>query len=143
MGFWKRVVFCVLYAVFVLLLVELASRAYLCIRKGTPFLSPGAITYAFYPELETVKRERIKKGDEYFDILILGGSVVNDDWGNIGETLREKLENKTGKKVRIHNVSASAHNSLDSYYKYGYLADKEFDSVLFYHAINEVQANNC
>jgi len=36
----------------------------------------------------------------------------------------------------------AAHTSRDSYLKYKWLADKQFDLIVFYHGINEARANN-
>lgn len=85
----------------------------------------------------------IRKDDDYFDILMLGGSVLRRKYGAIEQYLQEKLTYKSKRRIRTHNVSLSAHSSLDSYYKYRHLSRKRFDLVMVYHGVNEVRANNC
>ena len=139
----KTVFYSICMVIAVLLLAEIASRVFLAIRMDAPFFMPGRIIYNYYPELKAVKESVIDKEDGYFDILFLDGSALNNRWGNIEELLLDELESRTNRKVRIYNLSMPAHTSLDSYYKYKYLDDKQFDLVLFYHGINELRINNC
>jgi len=138
----KRVIFLILYVVYLLFLLEISSRGFWAIRHGVPFFKAEEIFYVFYPSLQTVKQEEIHLEDDYFDILLLGGSVLTPHYGSIPSILQEKLISRTKKAVRIHNVAQKGHTSLDSYYKYSHLMDKNFDVVIFYHGINEVRANN-
>ena len=89
------------------------------------------------------ERVRINKGDHIIDILLLGGSVLHDQRSNISQVLLEKITFATKQKTRVYNLSEPGHTSLDSYYKYRHLSNKEFDLVLFYHGINELRLNNC
>ena len=138
----KKVVHFSIYLVYFLLLLEVCSRGLWAVRYGVPFFESEKIIYAFYPELREVEQEEIRREDGYFDILLLGGSVLNDRFGSVRQILLEKLTLKTIEEVRVHNLAVPAHTSLDSYYKYRRLLDKNFDLVLFYHGINEVRANN-
>ncbi len=137
------VIIALLYATYLLILMEVASRAYLNIRHDVPFFEPETIIYNFYPELRELKKKDIHRNDGYFDILVLGASVLHPNWGYIEQILSEELSQKTQGNFRIHNLSRSAHSSLDSYHKYKRLMEKSFDLVVFYHGINEVRANNC
>lgn len=138
----KNVALISIYILFLLILFEVSSRAFWAVR-GVPFLRPEEIiTHQFYPELRWVKERKIDSENGYFDVLLLGGSVLHDDFGDVGQILLEKLTFGTKSNVRIHNVSENTHTSLDSYYKYKHLQEKDFDLVIFYHGINEVRANN-
>jgi len=131
------------YICYVLLIIEITSRTFLAISADVPFFKPGEIVYTFYPELREIQQQELYEEDGVFDILLLGGSALHPEWGHIERILRERLSQRTPKKFRIHNVSQPAHTSRDSYVKYKQLSDKHFDVVVFYHAINEVRANNC
>lgn len=80
--------------------------------------------------------------DDSYDILLLGGSALHRDWGQIEEALAERLAENGRKRVRIFNLAMPAHTSRDSRLKYAALADARFELVVFYHGINEARANN-
>lgn len=136
-----KTVFIVIYIIFLLLLVEIVSRLFWTIRKDIPFFKPEEIVYLFYPPLRDVKQKQISKDDDYFDVLFLGGSVLADK--AIEQILKEKYAYRTKKEMRIYNLSALGHSTLDSLHKYRFLSDKHFDLVVFYHGINDTRANNC
>jgi hypothetical protein len=138
----RRARYVLLYAFYLFVLVEVAARSYLTIAENANFLHPETVLYKYYPELGNLKQERVDGDDGYFDILFLGGSVLNPEFGEIEQLLLDKLTDTTGRDIRIHNLSAGGHTSLDSYYKYLKLGDKQFDFVFVYHGINEVRANN-
>ncbi len=139
----RRVVYCTVYVLFLLLLAELGARAFWKTR-GVPFFTAQRRIYrSFYPTLPPLEREPLDEDEEGFDVLMLGGSALHVDYGDIEHVLRERLCRAMGRHVRVHNLSAPAHTSLDSYYKYKHLSDKRFDLVLVYHGINELRANNC
>ncbi len=102
------------------------------------FSSPGDQAYMWYPELKNL--DTYDKDD--FNVLLLDGSALTEDWGSVPQCLEKKLELLLDKEVNIVNLAAAAHSSLDSVYKYGWIKDKHFDLVVFYHGINEVRANN-
>lgn len=139
----RRIAVLVLYAVVLLLAVELAARLFWTLRHGTPLLRTKEILYAFYPELELVGRRPIRRGDGDLDVLILGGSVVNDRYGNVGTLLGERLTRTLRRPVKLYNLSRTGHTTLDSLFKYQHLEGREFDLVVVYHGINEARANNC
>jgi hypothetical protein len=125
-----------------LFLSEMVSRFFWNIKYKVPFFQMDKIIYAFYPELKIFQNRVISSDNKTFDILLLGGSVLNKKWSDIERLLLEKLTYITKKKITIYNVARPSHTSLDSYYKYKYLDDKQFDLVIFYHGINEIRANN-
>jgi len=129
------------YLAYVSLLGELAARAYLTLALHVSFWHPSELVEHFYPELRDMRRAPISRADAPYDVLVLGASVMA--LGNIEELLRQGLEKKLGREVRIHSLAVRAHTSRDSYMKYARLGAQRFDLVLVYHAINEVRANNC
>ncbi|MFA5089767.1 MAG: hypothetical protein WC510_01880 [Candidatus Omnitrophota bacterium] len=139
----KRIIVFFLFLFFLLLLLEAGSRIYWFSLGGVSLLRQADIIYCFYPELKAVKEKAIGKDDGYFDILFLGGSVLNSKMSPVEQLLFDRLSAETGRRVRIHNVAKPAHTSLDSFYKYRFLKDKNFDLVVFYHGINDLRANNC
>ncbi len=142
----KQIAFCCVYALFLLVIVELGSRAFWKAR-GVPFwAAPRNIYRSFYPMISSVEREAhryAENGEDCFEVLMLGGSALHPKYGDIEHVLREKLIRTRGECVRVYNLSAAGHTSLDSYYKYKHLARMHFDLVIVYHGINEVRANNC
>ena len=129
------------YLLYLLLLGELAARTYLAVTLHTSFWRPAEAIEHFYPELGEVRRASISRTDDAYDVLVLGASVMV--LGDIQELLQKGLEKKLQRTVRIHNVSVRAHTTRDSFLKYVRLADKRFDLVIVYDAVNEVRANNC
>jgi len=126
-----------------ILLVTEASCRVLWWWQGVPFLtSPSQIHLAFYPALRELE-PRIIQRDETYDVLLLGGSVISEEFSSIGEQLAERLAFEYRKPARVFNLGAKAHTTLDSYYKYRHLRDKRFDLVVVYHGINEIRTNNC
>lgn len=139
----KRASFYILYAIFLLLVAEVSARAFWQTR-GVPFFAAHrSIQWSFYPALLGLERNPSGDEEDCFDVLMLGGSVLNTDYGDIEHGLRERLARATRACVRIYNLSAPAHTSLDSYYKYRHLTSRSFDLVVVYHGINEVRTNNC
>ena len=140
----KKLVFTLIFILFLLLPLEIASRAYWAVTKQVSFFAPEAM-YLFYPALKDVSKAKVTKNDGYYDILFLGGSVLYDSgtWAKAIPLLQEKLKDKTALPVRIHNVARPSHSSRDSLFKYRFLKDKHFDLVVIYDSINEVRANNC
>lgn len=121
---------------------EVASRAYWAYR-GLSFANAQRELHLFYyPRLRPVEALRIDPDDGFYDVLLLGGSVLMPAYGQIGASLGRRLGRATGQPTRIHNVAFEGHSSLDSLYKYRHLRDKHFDLVVLYHGINEVRANN-
>jgi hypothetical protein len=136
---WALVILFCLFCI--LLTAEIACRAFWHIKRGVGFFSPQDIIYTYYPEIVPIKQADIHPKDGFFDILLLGGSVLHNK--RIKQFLQKEYEAKTGAKIRIHDATRKAHTTLDSYYKYKLLGDKAFDLVLLYHGINDVRLNNC
>ncbi|MHC5043976.1 MAG: hypothetical protein ACYTGI_16550 [Planctomycetota bacterium] len=137
----RRLRFLLVYALVLLVLVELTCRLFWRI-SGVSFLAaPNRIHHFFYPELRPVEEARSTREDGAFDVCVLGGSVLQ--YGDFPEQLTQALEEAYRRPVRVHSLAREAHTSLDAYYKYRHLDGQRFDLVLFYHGINEARANNC
>jgi hypothetical protein len=94
-----------------------------------------------YPELwrSDVVETSVTREDEYFDVLLLGGSV----FAQAQTQLQRKLEKEFGEGIRVFGLAASGHTTRDSYLKHSRLSDKEFDLIVIYHGINDVRLNCC
>lgn len=137
-----RVVLLLISLLFVVAAAEVASRLYWRLSFAVPFRDPGALLYAFYPELKRVDRERPSHEDEYFDVLLLGGSVLHNDYAPVAQDLREQLTYQGYRNVRVYNLAGIAHSSRDSRIKYAAVAGAAFELVVFYHGINDARANS-
>ncbi|MCF2500839.1 hypothetical protein [Dyadobacter chenhuakuii] len=140
---WRSFLFSLIFFVILFVATEIILRIAL-VCYGYPFLKPGDYLYTgFYPTLKEMIGKDIRSDDEVQDILILGGSVISTPWSNMEMRLDTILQKKYGKskKFAFYNTAAAGHTSLDNIIKYKLLADKRFDLVIYYEAINENRAN--
>ena len=132
------------YAVLIVILLislEAGSRLFWA-RQGAGFWSAQRNLYLkFYPQLRNFET-RDDPCSDCFDVLMLGGSALTRTYGSIEDILMEELSRLTTLRVRVFNLAALGHSSLDSYYKYRHLGNRHFDLVLVYEAINEARAND-
>ena len=129
--------------VLMLAFLEGAARIFWNVEYDLPLFQSDAVLHAFYPELKDAYWEDPDLGQgEPVEILLLGGSVLNRNWGSIELELREQLTYALKRPIRIYNLAEIGHTSRDSLLKYQTLTDKDFDLVIFYHGINEARANN-
>ena len=106
-----------LYVFYLVVLLEVASRAFWALAYDVHLLRMEDVFYAFYPEAEPVRRSYC--GDEGMDVLLLGASVLKSRVSPaIEPLLSAQLEARYGERVCIHNVSRLGHTTLDSYYKF-------------------------
>lgn len=138
----RRILFRIIWVLFVLLLFELTARGFLCVFARVSPLHPDRIVYSFYPELRPLMQKRVVAGDRTVDVLLLGGSALNVRWSTIRAFIAERLTREVRRPVLVHSLAVEAHTSRDSLIKYKRLHDKRFDVVVFYHGINEMRANN-
>ncbi len=140
----KKIIFTFIFILLLILPLEISSRIYWMVKNDLSFFAPEAM-YLFYPALKPVHETKITADDGYYDILLLGGSVLYDagKWDKALLLLQERLQSLTKLPIRIHNVARPSHSTRDSVFKYRFLNDKHFDLIILYHAINEVRANNC
>lgn len=124
------------------LVLETGARLFWYQRHGVPLGSPDRILYAYYPELREVDEARPDHDDDFYDVLVLAGSVLHPEWGNAVQDLKAQLEDLVTRRVRVFNLAMPAHTSRDSRLRYEALREHGFELVIFYHGINEVRANN-
>lgn len=131
---------------YLLVLLEAASRVYWRVKEGVPLLDTSRILYRFHPHLRDsgVLTADVSRDDERIDVLILGGSVMEAEYSPaVTASVREALAAATGRPVRVFNLGRRGQTSRDALTKYRILADRPFDMVLLYHSINESRYNNC
>lgn len=137
----KKAIFISAYIVFILLCLEICARSYYALGIHLDFFtSTNDFIYYWYPELKKAKNYKYDAG--CLNTLLLGGSVLTKEWGSVQQHLEEGSVPTLGKPLNILNLAASAHGTLDSYYKYIWLSSMRFDTVILYHGINETRANN-
>lgn len=125
--------------------LELVARAYWHLSKNVPFFEMGKLWVAFHPEVEQsgLLTADFSNATSTFDVLLLGGSVLTEEFGDIAEELKVTLATRLGQEIRVFNLAASARTSRDSLLKYQRVGDRPFDLVLVYDSINDVRMNNC
>jgi hypothetical protein len=125
--------------------LEGVARLYWWRVKGVTRLSAEAIWRTTYVELTPSGIDGVAPyhGDKSFDVLLLGASVLHPQFGDIGPRLQQRLEQKLGRPVRVINLAYPGRTSVENRMKYARLADRRFDLVLFYEAINDTFVNNC
>ena len=139
----STVIRAVLTALAALFLLETGVRiAYSVKTHLSPLSAPK--TYVFkllYPVLDR-SDETLNRVDGYYDILLLGSSVLATHNDLIARSLTEKLSYKLKRPVRVVSFAMAGQTSLDQYYKYKETKSR-FDIVIFYESINDLRANNC
>ena len=130
------------YLILVLLALEASARLAWKLDRNVPFFHPQRLIDGFYKDLGPVRNQTLSPDDGYFDILLLGGSVMSKFYP-VARILDEQLNYQATQPTRMHNLAYPAHTSRDSLYKYQELKDKHFDLVILYHGINETRSNNC
>lgn len=139
----RRLCFWIAFLIYLAVLTELGTRAYWKFVRKLSFFDTSEIWYTFYPEWANTDVDHIAldKDDGIFDVLILGGSVVNEGFGDIGVRFEKGLAQRLGRPVRVCNLSFAARTSRDSLIKYRALERQHFDLVVVYHGINDTRMN--
>ena len=122
--------------------VEVLARAnYALHHRHLPFFSSGRdFIYRFYPELRpALQPERAAEG---LRVLLLGGSTLHPEFGDIAERLADRLQERFQQPIRMVNLAMPAQGVLDCDYKYRFLRQRRFDVVALYVGMNDVRANN-
>ncbi len=126
----------------VLLLLEGTVRLYQRWYSGAPLAGPMILHY--YPGLAPLLEHPVQRRPGQWQVLLLGGSVLNNCCGHIQSFLSAALARAAGgRRVQVHNLGEPGLTSRDSLIRYRLLGDSRFDLVIFYHGINETRANNC
>jgi hypothetical protein len=105
--------------------------------------SPGveAVWRLHYAELYScgAVNAHVASDDGFYDVLLLGGSVLEQTAPALEQSLRRELNGR----FRLFNLARAAHTSRDTYFKQRRLADKQFDLILYYDGINDARMNCC
>lgn len=140
----RRFIFVATYLFYLTILLLVGAKLFWHFGFGVPMtrasLTPRDIWITFYPKIHDsgVMAAEINPGDEYYDVLALGGSVMDQAASSMETALRERL----GDRLRYFNLATAAHTSRDSFLKAEFLKDKSFDLILVYNGINDVAMNN-
>lgn len=119
-------------------------RGYWTYARGVPFFHTDRIWDSFFTEFEAsgVSAAPENRDDDTYDVLLLGGSVLSDNFGTVAPRLRGALAERLERPVRVFNLAYPGRTSLDSLLKYRRLGAKRFDLVVIYDNINDVVLNN-
>ena len=140
---WRvRLLPLVLSALLCVVSAEAASRAFWRFAYGVPLRDPGRILNVYYPGLRAVDWQRPSHGDEFYDILLLGGSTLHQNWGEVEQSLHEQLAYGGHRNVRIFNLAQTSHTSRDSLLKYIAVGEARFELIIVYDGINDARVNN-
>jgi len=137
-----------LVALVTLVVLELATRFVL---TRPPWSRPFwcAPRHIFHAELAEVEQAAPRRPGDV-EVLLLGGSVLDPRWSQVGARLERRLQQAFDQRggeppahVRVFDLARAGQTTLDSFYKYRWLADHRFDLVIVYDAINDVRFNDC
>lgn len=139
----RRLMFVASYLFYVAILLFVGAKLFWHFGFGIPMtrsLSAVEVLVTFYPKLHSsgVYETEITPDNGYFDVLALGGSVMDQASQSMETALRKRL----GDKLRYFNMATAAHTSRDSFLKAEFLRDKSFDLILVYNGINDLAMNN-
>jgi hypothetical protein len=125
--------------------LEGLSRLYWWQIKGITHTDAESIFRTTYVELASSGIDVVAPyhGDASFDVLLLGPSVLHSAFGNFAPFLRERLQQKLQRPVRIINLSYPGRTSVESLMAYERMPNRRFDLVVFYHGVNDTHLNNC
>jgi hypothetical protein len=124
------------------LILEFGARLVLNYRINLSFTNPSEhLRDVIYPEVKEIQ-SNFKFGEDKFNILLLGGSVINKKWSSVEKNIKERVQNYRNKNVEVYNLAMPGHNSLDNLIKYKLLEDYNFDVIIYYENINEARVNN-
>ena len=146
---WRATVILLLFVTLLSVgVAELTARVFWRLGYGPsfggyiPLRHPSLVLYSYYPKLRQVDEAAPSRADDFFDVLILGGSAFHREWGQVEQELGEQLASSGVRNVRIFNLAVPAHTSRDSFLKYAALGEARFELVIVYDGFNEVRANN-
>lgn len=123
------------------LLAELVCRGFWAVNYKVPYFRTDKIIYALYPNLGKVMDSY--RDDESYKVLLIGGSVLHQEWGAVEEHIKSDLGKFSNPRFTVYNVSFPANTTMDSRIKMDILGSRHFDYVILYHGINDIRTNNC
>ena len=141
-AWYKKLVTFLLVVAICVVVGEVTLRSFWYFKYHVPFIGPCKVLYKYYPGLRKVDAICPTHRDGFYDVLLLGGSVLHKGFGTIEQELLKELSNGGHRKVRVFNLANLAQTSRDSWIKYASLGEARFELVIFYHNLNETKANN-
>ena len=141
----RKLIFASTYVVFLGALLWFAQKAYWRLAAGVPFDRSATVWDHYFPQirLSGLTERQSNRYDRQFDLLLLGGSVLEPAWGDIAERLTQRLEAKLPGRVRVYNLAVAGFTSRDSLLQYRHLEHQRFDLVVVYDGLNDVRLNCC
>ncbi len=133
----RRRWFVLLYPVYLLIVLWLGVQFFWTVREQTTGQSQLDVWGYYYSKLPAVREADVRSNDETVDILLLGGSVLEQ----VAPFLETAVKKELQRPVRVFSVCTSAHTSRDSYLKFTQLEKQRFDLVIVYHGINDARMN--
>ena len=108
--------------------LELTCRVFWQATQGIPIFRPGRFVQIFYPQLKRfhfAPSQESADSEARFDVLILGASVLHEEFGSFEPLFQAALEARTERPVQLYNLATPAHTSRDSLLKYSYAVERE------------------
>lgn len=143
----RRFLFVGCYLVFLVAVTWAGYRLYWNWKLGVPLTGSIEVWDHYYLELRRsgALTADVRPDDEFLDVVMLGGSTLENSWGDIEALLKTGLQRELGDshRVRVFNLAMVAHTSRDSLLKFSRIADKPFDLILIYDGFNDCRLNNC
>lgn len=142
---WRRMLFLGVYLVFCWGVVVVGIKAFWMLHAGVPLTRTPRNLDVYYGELHDsgLQTAHPRHDDDFFDVLLLDGSVLDPRCGKVEEYFTENLRADLGDRFRVFNLARQAHTSRDSLLKYLQLGDGRFELVIVYDGINDVRMNCC
>ncbi len=139
----RKIVFIVTLSLVLLIFFEVLLRFVLVFGYGASLFTPNDMIFKKYPKLQEHYHQKTPLNDNACKILLLGASVLHENFGDIEYRLKSKLNTIPLLPYEIVNLSKAGHTTRDSFVKHKILENQSFDFVIIYHGINDVRANNC
>jgi hypothetical protein len=141
----RRLLFLGVYLFFCWGIAVFGIKLFWKFHAGVPLGETARNWDYFYGDLRSsgLKAAHPSHDDDHFDVLLLGGSVLDPSWGEVEKYLSQKLEGALGRQFRVFNLACPGHTSRDSLLKYSLLDTEQFELVVVYDGINDVRLNCC
>jgi lysophospholipase L1-like esterase len=124
--------------------LEVASRLYCWSKMHVSPVATGRLWNCYFPEFDEsgIEQGAPADSDGAYKVLVLGPSVWNAGYGDLGARLENELQKELARPVRLYNFAYAGRTSRDALLAYRRLADHHFDLVIVYHGINDQVLNN-
>ncbi len=133
----RRRWFIALYPLYLLIVLWVGVQFFWTVRERTTGQSQQDVWGYYYRKLPAVRDAEVRSDDKTVDILLLGGSVLEQ----VAPFLETAAKRELTRPVRVFSVCTSAHTSRDSYLKFTQLEKQHFDLVVICHGINDARMN--